>query len=604
MRLPEPLTRLATRIVRALRLPADRPRWPTALLVLAVGLIAAGVVEVTRAMRSQEQTARRVVQDYSRFAAWSFKQHASTTLLAALSEALGAVNHGEGVHESPRIPAAGELAHYLPWDARCACHRPRVGAIPTAFFGFALGSDTLGMGINTYPRPAEGWEVDRPLPVLAVDRMADYTAADRRWIVDTLTRQIRGAPTGARFLMVVGDEGGRTRFLAYTLMPTIRGDTIVYGAEYSRAAVGQMLSEVLYGRTLLPPTLTHGFTTADFVQLEVRDRRGEPVLHTPGDQPWRLDATDTLPRSLGGLVVRAQVRPAMADKLVIGGLPHSRLPFLLALLALAGALSMVAMGQVRRDVELARLRGDFVSSVSHDLRTPLAQMRLYLETLRLGRFRTEEQRMASIAHVERETARLSQLVERVLRFSAHGRVDDDGTRVPVDVAAEVRQVVEEFAPLARSRRAQVVAEGVDGTSVPPLALAPDALRHVLLNLLDNAVKYGPAGQTVRVQVTTAGREVQVAVTDEGAGVPPDEREQVWAPFRRGSGHASVAGSGIGLAIVREVAAQHGGRAWVEDACIGDARDGGARFVVAFPVHGTWTGDGRDATTRQRAVATT
>jgi signal transduction histidine kinase len=558
-----------------------RPRWPAVLLALAVGLIALGVLEVTRAIRTQEATARRVVQDYSRFAAWSYQQHAGALLADALAELLGAVNHGEGVHESPRIPQAGDLAHYLPWSPKCACHRPRVGAIPSIFFGFTLGSDTLGLGVNTHPRPAEGWEVDRPLPVPVVEGVVDYSPGERRWILDTLTRQIRRTPTEERFLLVAGEHEGRTRFLAYTLMPTARGDTIVYGAEYTRDAIAQMLAEVLYGRTLLPATLTQGKATADFVQLEVRDARGSPVFHSRGIEPWKLDASDTLPRALGGLVVRAQVRPATANALVIGGLPRSRLPFLLALLALAGALSVVAIGQVRRDVELARLRGDFVSSVSHDLRTPLAQMRLYLETLRLGRFRTEEQRMASIAHVERETARLSQLVERVLRFSAQGRVADDGARVPVDAAAEVRQVVEEFAPLALPRRVRVVADVPRGEPMPPLALAPDALRHVLLNLLDNAVKYGPAGQTVRVQVAPVGHEVHIAVSDEGPGVPPDEREQVWAPFRRGRGHASVAGSGIGLSIVRDVATRHGGRAWVEGAA-GNGDGAGARFVVALP----------------------
>jgi signal transduction histidine kinase len=389
-------------------------------------------------------------------------------------------------------------------------------------------------------------------------------------------------PTTARFLLVAAEHEGRTRFLAYTLMPTVRGDTIVYGAEYSRDAVAQMLAEVLYERPLLPATLTQGKATADFVQLEVRDARGSPVFHSRGVEPWMLDAADTLPRSLGGLLVRAQVRPATANALIIGGLPRSRLPFLMALLALAGALSVVAIGQVRRDVELARLRGDFVSSVSHDLRTPLAQMRLYLETLRLGRFRTEEQRMASIAHVERETARLSQLVERVLRFNAQGRVDD-GARVPVDATAEVQQVVEEFAPLAQPRHVRLVTDVPRNAAVPPLALAPDALRHVLLNLLDNAVKYGPAGQTVRVQVAPVGHEVHITVSDEGPGVPPDEREQVWAPFRRGRGHASVAGSGIGLSIVRDVATRHGGRAWVEGAKDADGNAAGARFVVALPI---------------------
>jgi len=305
----------------------------------------------------------------------------------------------------------------------------------------------------------------------------------------------------------------------------------------------------------------------------VRDRLGGVVLASREPGPWALDATDSLPRELGGLVVRAQVRPAHANALIIGGLPRSRLPFLMALLGLAAALSLVAIGQLRRDVELARLRSDFVSSVSHDLRTPLAQMRLYLETLRLGRFRTEEQRTESIAHVERETARLSQLVERVLRFSTNGRNCDEPL-VAVDAAQEARDVVDEFGPLARSRRVQVVAET---SPVPPVRLAPDALRHVLLNLLDNAVKYGPAGQKVRVEVGQVGDELRVAVSDEGPGVPPDERERVWAPFRRGRDHGPIAGSGLGLSIVRDVAQRHGGRAWVED-----GEHGGARFVVALP----------------------
>ena len=153
----------------------------------------------------------------------------------------------------------------------------------------------------------------------------------------------------------------------------------------------------------------------------------------------------------------------MANTLVIGGLPKSRLPFLLGLLALAAALSFVAIGQIRREGELARLRSDFVASISHELRTPLAQMRLYLETLRLGRFTTEDQRNWSLDNVERETTRLSHLVERVLRFSRTGRADDE-VREPVDVVAEVQPIVEEFQPLAAARGSSVVAVTVGGAA--------------------------------------------------------------------------------------------------------------------------------------------
>jgi signal transduction histidine kinase len=574
--------------------PALRLRWPTALLALSIVLTGVGIIEATRAVRSQSRVADAVVRDYSRFAVWSYRQHLEDAMALALREILGAVNHGDNLHTSPRIPEARELAHYLPWNPKCGCHRPANGPNPAIFFGFTLGSDTLGLGVNTHPVPAEGWEVDRPMPMVmpmagrmatggSMPRLADgemriagYSAPERRWINDTLTRQIRRGRGNERFNLVVADRDTTPRFFAFTLMPTTRGDTIVYGAEYSHDAMSQALVDVLYDRDLLPRPFTVGKSVVSVLQLQVRDARGTTLFQPQEIERWHLDATDTLPPSLGALVIRAQVRPAVANDVVIGGLPRSRLPFLLALLGISASLSIVAIGQIRRDVELARLRGDFVSSVSHDLRTPLAQMRLYLETLRLGRFTTEEQRAASIEHVERETTRLTHLVERVLRFSGNGR-SNDGSRVEVDVAAETRRIVEEFRPLAESRRVSVVAEVAD---VPPLELSPDALRHVLLNLLDNAVKYGPPGQVVHVRVTRDGDAVRIAVSDEGPGVPVAEREAVWAPFRRGRAPGPVAGSGIGLAIVRDVASRHGGRSWIEN---GSAR--GATFVVSFPVNG-------------------
>jgi signal transduction histidine kinase len=558
---------------------ALRLRWPSVLLAVSVALTGVGIIEATRAVRSQGQVAEGVVSDYSRFASWSFRQHLEGAMTAALHEILGAVDHGENLHTSPRIPEARELAHYLPWNPRCGCHRTTNGPSPAIFFGFTLGSDTLGLGVNTYPGPGEGWEIDRPMsmpmvPGGDVDRILSYSEGDRHWITDTLTRQIRDGQGSDHFNFVVGHRDTIPRFLAFTVMPTSSGDTIVYGAEYTRSAISHALVDVLYSRDLLPTPFTRGRSVADFLQVKLTDSRGTTLFEPRPVDHWSLDASDTLPRTLGAMVVRAQVRPEVANDLVIGGLPRSRLPFLLALLGISGALGIVAIGQIRRDAELARLRGDFVSSVSHDLRTPLAQMRLYLETLRLGRFTTDEQRASSIEHVERETTRLSHLVERILRFSGNGK-SNDGSALEVDVAAETRRIVEEFRPLAESRKASVIAEVV---SVPPVRLRPDALRHVLLNLLDNAVKYGPPGQTVRVRVVPDGASIRITVTDEGPGIPLGEREAVWAPFQRGASPGPVAGSGIGLAIVRDVATRHGGRTWIEN---GGPR--GITFVVSLPI---------------------
>jgi signal transduction histidine kinase len=114
---------------------------------------------------------------------------------------------------------------------------------------------------------------------------------------------------------------------------------------------------------------------------------------------------------------------------------------------------------------------------------------------------------------------------------------------------------------------------------PTLAMRPEALRHVLLNLLDNAVKYGPNEQTVRVRLALREDAVELSVADEGPGVSAREREQIWSPFARGAAARAKGGSGIGLTIVREVVEQHGGRCWVEPA----SGNRGARFVVTLPM---------------------
>ena len=106
-----------------------------------------------------------------------------------------------------------------------------------------------------------------------------------------------------------------------------------------------------------------------------------------------------------------------------------------------------------------------------------------------------------------------------------------------------------------------------------------ALRHVLLNFLDNAAKYGPAGQVVRVTAAPHGSWVHITVDDAGPGVPPDARESIWAPFARldRDRRGTHRGSGIGLAVVRDLITRQQGRC-----SVGDAPGGGARFLVELP----------------------
>jgi len=252
------------------------------------------------------------------------------------------------------------------------------------------------------------------------------------------------------------------------------------------------------------------------------------------------------------------------------------MPLLLGLLALTVGLVIVALLQLRREAELARLREDFVSSISHELRTPLAQIRMFAETLLLGRTRTDAERRRSLEIIDQEAKRLSHLVENVLQVSRAGRGVSRVAPEEVELTAEVASIVESFRLFAGQKRVELrpeLEQRVVGT------VDRGGLRQMLVNLMDNALKYGPAGQRVTVGLAVFGESVRLWVDDEGPGIPAEEREKVFAAFYRSprAAGSAVAGSGIGLAVVREIANLHGGRVWAEA-----APGGGARVSIEIP----------------------
>jgi signal transduction histidine kinase len=222
------------------------------------------------------------------------------------------------------------------------------------------------------------------------------------------------------------------------------------------------------------------------------------------------------------------------------------------------------------------MRSEFIAGVSHELRTPLTQIRMFAETLLLDRVRSEEERRRSLTIIDQETRRLAQLVENVLQFSRGERGTLSVTPREANIGALVRGTVETFEPIAKGRGVTI---DVDATDDVIAHVDDDAIRQIVLNLLDNAVKYGPDGQQVKVDVTRSGGAVRIAVDDEGPGVPAKDRRRVWRRYERLERERSraIAGAGIGLAIVRELVELHGGKTWVEE-----GSRGGARFVVEIP----------------------
>lgn len=187
--------------------------------------------------------------------------------------------------------ALHEFATFLPYDATCDCHRTTAGPNPATFFAFKLGTKNVDVAKNSYANPEEGWRIDpmpdRMMADMSSDMMSGasvYTDAERKWIADTLTVQSRSVKRDEHgYGFVVGRQNGRSRAIAYTLMATSWGDTMVYGAEYTPTALARSLAQVLDSKGLLPASFTEGRRNRDVVALRVVDGAGNVVFNSaPG----------------------------------------------------------------------------------------------------------------------------------------------------------------------------------------------------------------------------------------------------------------------------------------------------------------------------------
>ena len=227
---------------------------------------------------------------------------------------------------------------------------------------------------------------------------------------------------------------------------------------------------------------------------------------------------------------------------------------------------------------LERMRTEFVSTVSHELRTPLAAIYGAAMTLRRSDVSIDdEQRLRLLDIVSGEADRLARTVNDILWAS---RLDTDSLNVSIqncDPRALVDQVVTaQEVHLDRSHRLLVDSPA----DVPLVAGDPDKVGRVLINLVDNAVKYSPDGGSVTVRVEGAGSHVRFAVADEGLGIPPTEQRRVFEKFYRLDPNMTrgVGGTGLGLYICRELVRRMDGRIWVESPGLGR----GSTFVVELP----------------------
>ena len=251
-------------------------------------------------------------------------------------------------------------------------------------------------------------------------------------------------------------------------------------------------------------------------------------------------------------------------------------PTALSILLILAALALTLQAH-RRSTELARMQADFVAHVSHQLKTPLSLLSAATETLEMDRVRSPERFAEYLRTIHAEATRLSLLVQRVLEFSrVQQRRDYEFERA--DLEALVRETVAAFSHSLSSQHF-VFDIAVDGA--PPFVRAdPAALEQVLVNLLDNAVKYSGAIKSIGVRVRTVQHHAVVEISDRGVGIEPRDQKRIFERFYRTTG-TERPGFGLGLPIVKELIAAHGGRVEV------DSTPGyGSVFRVWLPLDAT------------------
>jgi signal transduction histidine kinase len=249
-----------------------------------------------------------------------------------------------------------------------------------------------------------------------------------------------------------------------------------------------------------------------------------------------------------------------------------------------GGLSFLLAGgifltyrNVSKEMALARLKSDFISNVSHELRTPLALIRLYAETLELGRLSNQDKRLEYYSIIRKESERLTALINNILDFSRieAGRKEYDFRET--NMSELVRNTLESY-------RYQIDQHGFKFeekiSEVPPLKVDREAMARSLVNLVNNALKYSQDRKYIGVNLYPENGCVKLEVIDHGIGIPASEREKIFEKFYRVGNPLvnNTKGSGLGLSLVQHIARAHGGEVVVDS-----TPGAGSKFTITLPL---------------------
>jgi two-component system phosphate regulon sensor histidine kinase PhoR len=365
---------------------------------------------------------------------------------------------------------------------------------------------------------------------------------------------------GRRYVVVAWHDIGR---IVRETLPSLYTELVLQGASPTRSSRVNVVDED--GRIIYGPPLRSGEFTVGV--------RFPTTLYN-----WRLQVS---PNASEELAAHVQDRRILEISMVT----------LSCAVIVAGVAAILFAAEKQR--RISSLESDFVANVTHELKTPLALVRMFGEMLQSGRVASEAKQKEYLEIIVRESERLSALIENVLDFARVERGREAYEFARGDVGDAVAKAVAVYRYRAEREGVEIAIELDD--SLPPARIDERAIQLAVINLIDNALKYAPDGKVIAIRVAREGKVIAVRITDQGPGVPDDDRERIFERFVRGSRRTSAAepgvasgpvrGSGIGLALVKHIAESHGGKAWVEvlkpqTAEVGAPR--GSTFVFTIP----------------------
>lgn len=348
------------------------------------------------------------------------------------------------------------------------------------------------------------------------------------------------------------EYGGQSYLVSYWRRSWV-GRSYVVVAWHDVARIVKEMLPTLYAEASGPPT-----------RANVVDEEGR-IIYGPPLRSGEFLVGVRFPTTLYNW--RLQVSPKAAEELTTRA--RNRRVLEITIVVVAGIVLVAGVGAIlvaaERERRISAMKGDFVADVSHELKTPLALIHMFSELLSSGRVGNDDKQKQYLGIIMQESERLSALIENVLDFARAERGKIAHEFAEASAADIVQRVTGSYR--ARFEREGIALDVQVGDGLPSVKLDRWAIESVVQNLLENALKYAPQGERVEVRLTHERDVLVLRVRDHGPGIPPEDRQRIFERFVRlrthGSGDRVVRGSGMGLALVKESAEAHGGRAWVE-----------------------------------------